>query len=285
MTVFAVSATLLIVLALAFLLPPLWRGGRTGNLADRKAANLAIFRDQLAELEREKVEGSLLEADFVQARAELQRRLIEEVDQVDAATLTQRVPSRKLAVALILLFPLVALLGYGIFGNLRALDPTQTTARPQMTPEQINAMVGKLAERMRANPDDMQGWLMLARSYKTLGRYAEAAEAYGKAEKVIDDPDQLASYAEVLAMAGNKGLKGKPRQLVDKALKIDPNNGHSLFLAGAAAMEAGDNAQGIAYWQKLLPMVEPGSDVEKMLQDGIAKMQSQLKAGNKPAKK
>jgi cytochrome c-type biogenesis protein CcmH len=119
----------------------------------------------------------------------------------------------------------------------------------------------------------MQGWLMLARSYKTMGRYEEAAEAYGKAEKVInDDPELLASYAGTLAMAGGKGRKGKPSQLVERAMKIDPQHPHALFLAGAAAMDAGENKKGIAYWEALLPQVEPGSEIDQMLRGGIDKM-------------
>ena len=142
-----------------------------------------------------------------------------------------------------------------------------------MTAEQISGMVARLAERMQANPDDMQGWLMLARSYKTMGRYEEAAAAYAKAEKVIDDdPELLASYAETIAMASGNGLKGKPSQLIARALKIDPQHPHSLFLAGAAAMGAGDNRKGIAYWEALLPQVEPGSELDQMLRSGIDKM-------------
>ena len=118
----------------------------------------------------------------------------------------------------------------------RALDPAEAMAKPQMTQEQIDAMVNKLAERMKANPDDPKGWLMLARSYKQMGRYAEAVDAFSHAEKVVnEEPDLLAAYAETIAMAEGKGLKGKPTQLVDKALKLDPKHGHSLFLAGAAA--------------------------------------------------
>ena len=76
MTQFALFATLLVVVVAAFILPPLWLGLRVPKArADRKAAHLAIFRDQLAELEREKAEGSLAEADFDQAKRELQRRL------------------------------------------------------------------------------------------------------------------------------------------------------------------------------------------------------------------
>ncbi len=277
MTQFAIYATLLIVVVAAFILPPLWLGLRAPkSRADRKEANLAIFRDQLQELESEKSEGMLAEVDFEQARRELQRRLLEEVEP-DAATTqatpASHAPTRKTAIAILLLLPVLALLGYGMLGKPQALDPTQSAARPKMTPEQINAMVAKLAERMQANPDDMQGWLMLARSYKTMGRYEEAADAYGKAEKLVnEDPDLLASYAETLAMASGKDLQGKPSQLIARALKLDPKHPHSLFLAGAAAMEAGNAKQAITYWEALLPLVEPGSEIDQMLRSGIDKM-------------
>ena len=277
MTQFAVFATLLIVVVSAFILPPLWLGLRSTRKADRREANLAIFRDQLAELTREKTEGSLAEADFEQARHELQRRLLEEVEPAAAGNvaLTTDGPSRKMAIAILILLPILGLLGYGILGNPKALDPTQTAAPQQMTPEKINEMVATLAEKLKANPDNMQGWLMLARSYKSMGRYDEAVEAFAKAEKAInDDPDQLASYAETIAMANGKGITGKAVQLIERALKIDPNHGHSLFLAGAAAMEAGQNKKGIAYWEALLPQVEPGSDIDRMLRGGIDKMKA-----------
>lgn len=274
MTQFAIFATLLIVVVAAFVLPPLWLGLRMPAVkTDRKETNLGIFRDQLADIEREKSEGMLTEAAFEQARRDLQRRLLEEVDANDTGSQATYGPSRKTAIALLLLLPILGLLGYGILGNPRALDPAQTLAQPQVTPEQIEAMVGKLAERMKANPDDLKGWLMLARSYKTMGRFDQALEAYGKAEKLIDeDPDLLASYAETMAMVNGNSLKGRPEKLVEKALKLDPGHGHSLFLAGAAAMEAGDNKKGIAYWEALLPQVEPDSEIDQMLRSGIAKM-------------
>lgn len=277
MTQFALFATLLVVVVAAFILPPLWFGLRAPNArADRKTANLAIFRDQLAELEREKAEGSLADSDFEQARQELQRRLLEEVEPAaDESVAASHTPSRKTAIAILLLLPILGLTGYSLLGNPRALDPEETAAKPQMTQEQIEGMVAKLAERLKANPDDPKGWLMLARSYKSMGRYAEAVEAFGKAEAVVnEEPDLLAAYAETIAMAEGKGLKGKPTQLVEKALKLDAKHAHSLFLAGAAAMERGDSKKGIAYWEALLPQVEPGSDIEQMLRSGIDKMKA-----------
>ncbi|PKO39895.1 MAG: c-type cytochrome biogenesis protein CcmI [Betaproteobacteria bacterium HGW-Betaproteobacteria-6] len=278
MNLFAVFAVLLIVVVSAFILPPLWLGLRAPkSQADRKEANVAIFRDQLAELVREKSDGSLAEADFEQARNELQRRLLEEVEPADAALAAQAThgPSRKTAIAILVLLPIFGLLGYGILGNPTALDPAQTAAPQAMTPEKINQMVASLAEKLKADPDNIPGWLMLARSYKSMGRYAEAVDAFSHAEKSIgDDPDQLASYAETIAMADGKGITGKAVQLVEQALKINPNHGHSLFLAGAAAMEAGQNKKGIAYWEALLPQVEPGSEIDQMLQSGLAKMRA-----------
>lgn len=277
---FFAIAGLLVVATAALLLPPLWRGRRPQREAgDRKAANLAIFRDQLAELEREQAEGTLAAADFEQARQELRRRLLEEVEgEAEAGADAKLGPTRKTAVALVIALPLLALAGYGILGNPQALDPARRVAQPEMTPEQINAMVERLAEKMKANPDDEQGWLMLGRSYKMLGRYDEAVAAYARAEKTIErDPELLAGYAETIAMASGRGLAGKPAALIEKALKLDPEHGHSLFLAGAAAIESGDKAKAIAYWERLLPQVEPGSELDRMLREGIDK----LKQGGK----
>lgn len=276
MTPFLIFASLLLLCVVALVCPPLWRTRRLAPASTgHQAATLAIFRDQLAELEREQRAGTLAAADFAQARQELQRRLLEEVGpaagQVAAGSAT---PSRKMALAILLLLPVLGLLGYGLLGNPQALDAAPTTAQPAMTAEQIDDMVGKLATRLEAAPDDLQGWLMLARSYKTMGRYEDAVNAYSKAEKIIADaPDLLASYAETIALATGRGLQGKPRQLIERALNIDPQHGRALFLAGAAALEAGENQRGIAYWEALLAQVEPGSEIDGLLRSGIAKMQ------------
>lgn len=270
---FAVFAALLVIVVAAFLLPPLWLGLKpTVSPADRRAANLAIFRDQLAELEREKAEGALAEADFEQARRELQHRLLEEV-QPDGQEAASHGPSRKAAVALLVLVPVLAAIGYSYLGNPRALEPALVAPRPDVSPAQIEGMVARLAERLKANPDDMQGWLMLARSYKAMGRFAEAAEAYGKAERVVmQDAGLMADYAEAIAMSNQNRMLGKPRELIEQALKLDPENPQVLLLAGVAAMQVGKRAEAAAYWERLLPMVEPGSEMETVLKSSIEKL-------------
>jgi len=275
MTQFAIYAALVVLVALVLLLPVLWFGKRNkATAADRKEANLAIFRDQLADLERERKEEVISLEEFEQAHTELKRRLLEEVGpESDDQAAIARPASRPTAIALLLLLPLAALLGYLLLGNPKALDPANTAPQKQMTADDINAMVARLAARMETNPDDLNGWVMLGRSYKMLGRYDDAVAAYGKAETLIDqDPELLASYAETLAMASGKGLTGKAREQIDKALKLDPKHGHTLFLAGAAAMEAGDAKNAITYWEALLPQVEPGSELDQMLRAGIEQM-------------
>lgn len=279
MTSFLIPASILIVLTLLFLLRPLLRkDGNRGNDTLHSEINLAILRDQLAELEKEKAEGSLDEADFAQAREELQRRLLEETGAEVTAPREPARDNRKTIIALLILLPLAAGIGYAWLGSPRALDPQARAPRQEMTPEMITAMVSKLEAKLQANPEDTQGWLMLARSYKVMGRYTDAARAYSKAEAAMgDDPSALTDYAETLLMAENKGFRGKPAKLIAQALKADPQHPHALLLAGAAAMEGGQAELAANIWEKLLPMVEPGSEVEAMLKQSIEKARSPRK--------
>ncbi|PZR20343.1 MAG: c-type cytochrome biogenesis protein CcmI [Azospira oryzae] len=256
--------------------------------ADRRQANLAVFRDQEAELEKEKAAGTLGEADYQQAREELQRRLLEEVDVAAEAVSPRQGPSRPTAIVLALLLPAAALLGYTLLGNPKALDPRNLQAQPQVTAEQINDMVGKLAARMKDNPDDEKGWIMLARSYKTLGRLQEAADAYAKGGKLLqENAALLTDYAETLASLSEGRFAGKPTQLINQALKLNPEEPQALILAGVAAGEREDYKAAIGYWERLLPMVEPGSEEETSLKEALARLREKAEAqpGKKAARK
>lgn len=280
MLTFALLAALLIAAVIVLLVPPLLRGRAPIAGADRRQANLAIFRDQLAELERERLDGSLAEADYTQSKEELQRRLLEDVT-VDGTLGAIAAPAKKTALALALLLPVAAILGYVLLGNPRALDPTHTQpqAQQQVTPEQIIGMVDKLAARLKDKPDDKQGWIMLGRSYKMLNRYAEAAEAYAKAgDAVTDNSALLADYAETVALANGGKFAGKPTELLNQALKLNAQEPQALILAGVAAGDRGDFKAAVAYWERLLPLVEPGSEEEQSIKAGIAKLQEKAAA-------
>lgn len=284
MTLFVVFATLLVVATIALLLPALLRKPKVVNAGDRREANLAIFRDQLAELERERAEGSLDATDFEQARSELQRRLLEEVqpDAPTAPTAPVRPAGRRTAIVLVIALPLLAAAGYLVLGNPRGLDPMQTQAT--ISPQQIEGMLGKLVERLKQNPDDAQGWVMLARSYKVLGRFPEAAEAYSHAGALLDaDAALLADYAEVLSQTQGGNLRGKPAELIARALQIAPDEPQALLLAGAEASDRQDFAGAAKYWERLLAQLEPGSEEAQTLEAAIAKAREIAGAGGKTA--
>jgi cytochrome c-type biogenesis protein CcmH len=280
MTVFIVAAALLVIAVVAILVLPLWRAPKASRGADQRQFNLAIFRDQLAELERDRNDGVLAEADFEQAKSELQRRLLEEV-QPETVASPEGAGSRKTALALLVALPLLASAGYALLGNPRALDPMQTQAK--VSPQQFEEMLGKLVDRLQKNPDDAKGWAMLARSYKVLGRLAEAADAYGRAVALNDQDAALFSdYAETLSQMNGGKLQGKPSELIARALKIDPEDPQSLFMAGVAASERSDFAGAADYWSRLLAKLDPASEDYTTLEDYIAK--ARQSAGLSPAK-
>jgi len=267
-TGFILAAVLLILVVLAILLPPLLRAPKASNAVDRREANLDIFRDQLSELERDRREGSLAETDFEQAKSELQRRLLDEVQT--EKHMPGVIGSRKTALALLVAIPLAAAAGYAMLGNTQAFDPVQKQAR--MSPQDIEGMLGKLVEKLKKSPDDTKGWVILARSYKALGRYVESAEAYSHGGALLDaEPSLLSDYAEVLGQLNGGRFDGKPGELIARALKIDPNEPQALFLAGAAATDRNDFAGVADYWGRLLLQLEPESEEAKSMEAAVNK--------------
>jgi cytochrome c-type biogenesis protein CcmH len=172
MSAFIIVAAMLVVAIIAILLPPLWRLPKPSGSGDRREANLAIFRDQVAELEREREDGSLAEADFVQAQAELQRRLLDEVE----CSRRRRPPRPQTALALLLIVPLATAAGYLLLGDAR--DPLQRQAR--IAPEQIEGAL----RPGRAEELTTQGLDAGAFGHKVLGA-SRAADAYGRASALV----------------------------------------------------------------------------------------------------
>ncbi|MHB8947885.1 MAG: c-type cytochrome biogenesis protein CcmI [Rhodoferax sp.] len=153
-------------------------------------------------------------------------------------------------------------------GKLPPVDPAAAAA---MTPEMVDQMVDRLAERQKANPDDLTGWARLARAYKTQGRLADAEQAYAKAGKLVDgDPDLLTQYADVLAMRADNKIEGRTLTLVNKALALNPNHPTALMMAGTAAYRRADYAQAVAYWERVLTVLPPGSNDASLVQSEIA---------------
>ncbi len=312
MILFWVICALMIVIALAFILPPALQRSEESNVVsddERKQANIEVYRDQLSELEADLHNGLIGQEQYAEDRDELERRLLEDTTSVPRKKRPHGAPSvRNRALLFALLNPLVALTYYvrsrnttpaptgppnlafllgvvlplivitlyltlgnpGMINNPAAASAPPasdtTSAPPERTQAQIEANVAKLAERLKSSPNDAQGWTMLARSYSQMEKYPEAVDAYAKATELNPkDADLLAEYAFATGMAGGKSLEGKPTEIINRALKVDPENPKALQLAGSAAFQAKDYKKAVDYWQRVLKKVPPGSEVAETI--------------------
>lgn len=272
MILFWTLGAALAALALAMLLRPLLARGRE-DAVSRRAANLAIYRDQARELEADLAAGTLARADYERARAELEARVLEDVETGGAAVRAPRRDGRTAGVVVAALVPLAALVVYFAVGSPGAISPQAVPGT--VTEAQIEAMVEGLAARLRENPDDAAGWKMLGRSYAVLGRFGEAVDAYAKAAlRAPRDAQLLADFADALAMARGQSLQGEPEKLVLRALEIEPANLKALALAGTAAFERGEYARAAEFWERMLPHVPPDSEDARVVRDNVAEARS-----------
>jgi cytochrome c-type biogenesis protein CcmH len=287
MILFWVVCALCVIVALALILPTLLdrKTDSTREAAlERRNANIAVYRDQLSELAADLKNGIIGQSQYDQDREEIERRLLE--DTVESVARTKSLPptgDRRTAYVLGLGIPLVAVIFYYNLGSPEVIDnpPAPSVARPAAqqpggrTPEQIEANVAGLAKKLQANPNDAQGWVTLARSYSSMEKFGESAGAYAKATELNPkDAELWAEYAFVSAMASNQQLEGRPTELIEQALKIDPDNAKALQLAGTAAFQARDYKKAIDYWQRVLARVPADSEVARMIQGRIEEAKS-----------
>lgn len=268
MTIFWILCALLILVALLFIMVPLWRNRSGGNAVQRNAANLEILRDQIAEMDADMRNGLLTPELYEQGKQELQARLLDEVkdDQQESA---KRSPHKILAVILAIVLPAVSVAFYWKVGNPELLNPQESLASMSgsaSTPESMH----ELEQKVASNPNDGESLLLLARSYAEKERFADAAKAYEKLTSFVTDEAWIwADYADALAMAHGQSLVGEPTKLIDKALALEPNNTKALALAGSAAMERGDYSAAIRHWELLLKGLPPDGEDAKMIESGL----------------
>jgi len=187
-----------------------------------------------------------------------------------------------LAVAL----PLAAIMLYLKLGTPQAIEANSSAVPPGMAAGRdagdLSVMVDKLAAKMASNPGDGEGWALLARAYVELRRHKDALPAFEKASALLpNDPQLLADYADSLAMASER-FDPKSVELVDRALKADPNNHKALLLAGTVAYDKGDYQSAIRHWEKVQGLLPSDSDLVRELAANIAEAKSLL-GKQKPA--
>lgn len=273
MTPFWISTGLLTLLVLALLCWPLLRR-RSGDGASRRAINTAIYRDQLADLERDLASGTLSQADYAGAREEIERRVLEDVaaDTAPTDTAPRRLPRTALALAVTL--PLAAALLYVALGNPAALDPAARQG-PQASAAEIEKMVATLAAKLEKDPGNLEGWAMLGRSYLVTGRLADAAKAFDKAGPAMEASTELMLQVAELSAELNEGrIEGRGRELLQRVLKAEPQNPQALVLAGTDAFFRQQYADAVRHWEAVLAQLPPGSPDAQNLTAGIEKARS-----------
>jgi cytochrome c-type biogenesis protein CcmH len=248
---FGIFVALLIAIALCFLLIPLWIKAKPIAQND-ESINILLAQNKMQALKDELENGIITQIQFDALQNELMLHLHQDLVSSSAHSIDDT-KGRWLALPIAIFVPLLALAIYSVKGDLRAFDTsTVTAAGTPKTAADINAMVEKLAQKMAQNPQDPQGWIMLARSYKVLKRYPDAVSALRKARALLgDEPQTLLQLADVIAMQNGGSLLGEPTELVAKALALDANNDMGLWLYGLANAEEGKFGEAIDNWKKL----------------------------------
>lgn len=266
MIVFLIGAALMLAAALTFVLPPLLRAPRNASASDA--------RRLLALLDDSHRNGILSDAEYAAKRAELGERLLGALD-------TPAAPRRGYAsaIAIALVLPAAAIVLYRMVGTPAALVPgAQTTAQaPADHGADMEQAIAKLADKLKQNPDDAEGWTLLGRAYEATQRFAEARDALKHAfDLAKDDPDVAVAYAEALALSSpTRRIDGEPRQILDAALKIAPDNQRGLWLLGISEYQANQYDAAIGAWQHLIKILPKDSDIIPSVQQQIARAQAE----------
>ncbi len=271
MIIFIIVAAVMVAVALAWVLWPLLRPARR-TAVERRAVNLTVYKDQFADLDADLARGSITREHYDEAKAELERRMLDEARVDPQVAAPKSVGGVKTALVIGAAIPVIAGLLYAKLGAPDAFSPLATAPQDQhqLSGAQIDEMTSKLAARLEKEPDNVDGWVMLARTYYAQRKFPQAANAYEKLTALLpNEADLYADYADALAMANGRQLNGKPMELVRKALELDPTQWKALAMAGTEAFERKDYKGAVTYWEKLRDTAGSDSPIAQQIQASI----------------
>jgi len=280
--IFLLLGLVLTVLVVAVLWRALWAATQPqqiGQERDNVLSHVAVYKEQVAELERELAQGSLDQAGFDLSHEELTQRLMEDAPPPQPTVQAVLARPKLLMAALALAIPLMAFSLYFVVGTPIALDPqlaAQANGEEQITPEKLTTMAEQLSQKLEKEPQNTEGWVMLGRIQRALAHYDEADAALQKALSLARNDDVLIERAEVLAQKNNGVFKGEPWAIILSVLKADPHNGNALLLAGSAAFSEGRFKESLAYWEKVRGLLPPASPDMPALLEAIDKARERL---------
>ena len=275
---FICVAVLLVAAALALVVWPLVRRRENDGEAQRRADNLAILRAQFDELEAEHKAGRVTAEEYEETKSEIEARVLEETSAEEAKSDGGK--SRTgfyTACVLVVFIPVTAFLVYLQIGTPIALDPEFTRAHAQARAVQGGHSQAELVEqirliedRLKEQPDNLDGWMMLAKANASFKNWAKSSEAFEQVARLLPgNADVLADWADVMAAAQNGSLEGRPKELIEEALKIDPKHWKALALMGTLCFDKEDYAGAVQYWSRMLDGVEQGSEEWRQITENI----------------
>ncbi len=271
---FIVLATIVSVIVVGLLV---WSSLKQQGAHTRKDAREQCYRvhqQTLEELKADHAAQRIDEPTYRDARVEAEARLVEEIRSINERPLVN--PSFRWIVPLAFALPLAAAGLYLLVGNLKGTDPEANFIRTGNAGALIDA-VTQLEKKVKENPEDYAKQLMLARSYRVMGRYADAVAAFGKSWPLIkDNPTEIAIFAGVLAIHRGE-FTGKPDELIAQALAIEPNNNDALVLAGGSAFKRENYTEALRHWNKLKSLLQDGSEEHQWVTEQIAKAEEKIK--------
>ena len=266
MASFLIPAFLLLVLVLVLLLRP-FIFPAAHKATSRRQMNAVIYREELDKLEAEYTAGIISSADYEISHAEMRQRLFQDTIEKDDQEVAGS--AKKTAIGICIFIILLSSALYFSLGDVVRI--AQRNSEQPVTREGVEKMVAEFAIKMEKDPSNLKGWAMLARSYHILGRNEDAAKAYARAGNFVDsDPQLLADYADVLATNANGSFAGKPLQLINQALKLDPDNLMALWLSGTASFSVKNYKAAVQTWEKLAKQIPSDTDEARAIQSSIA---------------
>ena len=283
----------MLVIALAAIVYPLLRSNPSATLTlDSNTANVALLKDQLEELDAERANGNLTEEEYERARNDLETSVA--ADLVEESIRTSHMSAKNrtvLSLILVIVVPLGSIAMYReitTYQEVPSRSDTVQHAMEQAAGEKlppIDQMVEGLAAKLREDPNNVEGWSMLGRTYVILQRFDDAARSYSRAYDLAGDTDAalITDYAEALAQANEGSMLGRPDQLIQKALEIEPGLPKALWLAGFAAAERGDYQVAIDLWMRLLNDRQLDMETRQMLEKYVAEARTHLGLPAEPA--
>ncbi|MBL8311448.1 MAG: c-type cytochrome biogenesis protein CcmI [Burkholderiales bacterium] len=295
-------AIALVLLMLAMLAAVLWwllrvllRGPRApqvvSGLAESESANVDALRSELAEARRDRQLGLLSDTALAEAEREIEARVLAESTGVDAGTAAPRSssaavrPSRRPAIALGVLLPLLSLGAYFLVGSPAAVipdvvRPQPTAAKSAEAEQQMEAIFRQAEERLAKQPDDARGWALLARARASVAQFDKALVAYEKAAALTpQDADLWADFADAAAGQAEGKMAGKPLELINRALALDARNAKALLLRGTWEIQNNQLAAAVKTFTLAKSVVEPNSGFAQIADNALADLASRGASG------